>query len=380
MENYNENWNGGGPDQYGPQDYGQGAGQYGSQDYGQGAGQYGSQNYGQGAGQYGSQDYGQGAGQYGSQDYGQGAGQYGSQGCGQGAGQYGSQGCGQGTGQYGNLNYGGNQYGGYGQNQYGGQTYGPTQAQSALKSCGKSGCFIALAVVFTLSVLLSVYQLFTGQSGITGTINGEVSHTFTIIIGLILQVPSVLICIGMWRILAGSQGDGMPAAGAFSMIRGAMIALLVLVSILGAIVVIVLAAALSQASAYGLYSSRAFLNWYDSDIYAMRLALPVLLVIFLTVFILAVVYCVKVIGTAGAAAQICRTGWPNKKLSMYVVVINFIMIVLMALSMAAAQPMAGKLGARVNIFGMVGSLASIAVMLFANINILSLRGKLMNGR
>ena len=111
--------------------------------------------------------------------------------------------------------------------------------------------------------------------------------------------------------------------------------------------------------------------------------LPAALIICMLALAVLIVYHVKAATTAGTAAAVCRTGWADKKLSMYVVVVNFIMIAAALFGIfdyAANGPGTGGLGTPADMAGVIRSVLDCGAVLCVNISILQFRGRLISGR
>ena len=346
--------------------------QYGNQGYSQP--QYGSQGE---TPQYGNQGYSQP--QYGNQGYGQP--QYGNQGYGQP--QYGNQGYGQ--PQYGNQGYGQpqNETQGYGQSQYGNQGYGQpvygaaggeTVAQRALRETISSTMFLIFTILLTANLVLSLISLFTGQSAMTGTLNGESNLMMTVFLGVLMMIPMILICIGLWKSYGEAKSGCAMQGNGLGLVRGSLIALLVLACVGFALLLVLLFAMQSILSNSNLLSQ--YIVSYEAYL-TLRAMLPVLMVIFVIVMILVILYLVKLRGCVSSAVQICQSGWPAKKLSMFVIVMNFILGALQLLILVITMAAASGSGLQTSVLGIISTLVNIAIMILMSLVLLSLRSKLL---
>lgn len=316
--------------------------------------QYGNPGYGQP--QYGGPN---GNPQYGNQGYGQ---PYGNQGYGQ---PYGNQGYGQQP--YGNQGYNQQQYGNYGQPMYGAPG-GETAAQRALRETVGSAMFLILTVLLTAGRVLALISLFTGQSAVTGTLNGESSLMMTVIFGVLLMIPSILICIGLWKSYGEAKSGGRMQGSGLPMIRGSLTALLVLVCVGFALLLVILFAMQSSLGSQYIPSYEVYRT--------LQTVLPLLMVILVIMLLLIILYLVKLRGCVTAALQICQSGWPAKKLSMFVVVMNFILVALQLLGLVMMGA-ASDIGLRINVLGVVSLLMDMAILVLTSVVILVLRDKLI---
>ena len=336
--------------------------QYGNQGYSQP--QYGSQGE---TPQYGNQGYGQP--QYGNQGYGQPQNE--NQGYGQP--QYGNQGYGQ--QQYGNQGYGQQQYGnqGYGQPVYG-AAGGETIAQRALRETISSTMFLIFTILLTANLVLSLISLFTGQSAMTGTLNGESNLIMTVFIGILMMIPMILICIGLWKSYGEAKSGRVMQGSGLGLVRGSLIALLVLACVGFALLLVLLFAMQSILSNSNLLSQ--YIVSYEAYLTLLAM-LPVLMVIFVIVMILVILYLVKLRGCVSSAVQICQSGWPAKKLSMFVIVMNFILVALQLLILVVTMAAASGSGLQISVLGVISTLVNIAIMILMSLVLLSLRSKLL---
>ena len=341
------------------------------QQYGQQ--QYGDQNqYGQ-QGQYGQQhQYGQ-QGQYGWQQYGE-QNQYGQQ------GQYGWQQYGE-QNQYGQQGQYGQQYGW--QNSYRNEQCDMTPARQAVKDCVNSPLYVVMAALYTASLVFSVIQVFRGNSAVTGTINGVGSTHFTIVLSLLAMIPAILIGIGLWMFYSGCRGEGAPKASGLSLINGGVITLIVLVSILGVLMMFGLGLYLSELSRWGFFSGYGT----SSSVRAARVVLPLVVIIVIALFVLMIVYLAKGLKTNKVVIRICETGWPHKKLSMFVVVMNFVCLALEVLLIVAGVSVLsasgiylGGVDVKWDVMMILQTLVGMAELVLISVNILKLRGRLISGR
>lgn len=328
------------------------------------------QNYGQ------SSCGGQGENsQYGNQGHGQP--QYGNQGYGQQ--QYGNQGYGQQP--YGNQGYGQQQYGNYGQPMYGAPG-GETAAQQALKETVGSTAYLIFTVLLTASLVLALISLFTGQSAVTGTLNGESNTMVTVIIGILMMIPSILICIGLWKSYGDARSGSVMQGSGLGLIRGSLIAILVFVCLGFALILLALFVWQSVWSDGSLFSYEiCYLigNFVSGKAYrTLQTMLPVLMVVFAILMILVLLYLVKLRGCVSAAVQICQSGWPAKKLSMFVIVVNFVIAAfqLLELVMSMAVASAGT-GGQISILGVISLLVNSVILIMMSAVLLSLRSKLV---
>lgn len=135
------------------------------------------------------------------------------------------------------------------------------------------------------------------------------------------------------------------------------------------------------ASSEANRSSGGSLRYYYQSGYVREQNLIILsIIILIIVAVLTIVYFAKAIRTAGAVINICRNGWPHKKLSMYLVVMNFILLVLSVLMVLFSVMVSRVPGVRLDGITIIQSLSGMGAMLCVTISILQLRSRLISGR
>ncbi len=264
-----------------------------------------------------------------------------------------------------------------------------TPNQRAVKDCGSSPCFLAGVILYSAALLIGLFQSVMGNGSVyvntvkqAGMIDSGIFSGTAIVLSLILMVPGILICAGMWMFYGSSRGEGVPKTSGLSLAKGGMVANMVVIIIGGALIVAIMG--IVAAGARGA-DWHGYLHYYFSSRYiegseaAMGLLLVLVTLICLAVVGLAAVYLAKAIRTGNVVANICRTGWPDKKLSMFLIVMNFIVVGVNLLSILSGI---GGLNRAVNpdFIPILQNALSTGAILCVTISILNLRSRLISGR
>ncbi|MCD2491957.1 hypothetical protein LQE92_04875 [Lacrimispora sp. NSJ-141] len=278
------------------------------------------------------------------------------------------------------------------QNPAGGQNYtgwNMTPNQRAVKDCGSSPCFLAGVILYSAALLIGLFQSVMGNGSVyvntakqAGMIDSGIFSGMAIVLSLILMVPGILICAGMWMFYGSSRGEGVSKTSGLSLAKGGMVANMVVIIIGGALIVVIMAAV---AAGIGGADWNGYLYYYFGRRYiegseaVMGLVLVLVTLICLAVVGLAVAYLAKAIRTGNVVAHICRTGWPDKKLSMFLIVMNFIVVGADLLSILSGV---GGLNRAVNpdLMPILQNALSMGATLCVTISILNLRSRLISGR
>ena len=372
-----------GQDPYGGQSgygYQQGQAQYGGQSgygYQQGQDPYSGQSgygYQQGQDPYSGQSgygYQQGQTQYGGQSgygYQQGQDPYSGQsgyGYQQGQAQYGGQ---PGYGyQQSQAQYGGQS--GYGYQQYGqrAQARQLTPAAQALKDCGGSVFFLLAAVLYSVGFLMNAYQYVIQWRSDWFHYYGGIPGLVYLLLSLLSLTAGLLICIGLWMFFGACKSSSGPKTSGLGLINAGIVINMVMICMMGV-----------RSLLWFFYGLDASVNYGYRD--SSPVAYVLFMILTVVVIVLAVIYWAKAISTARAAASICRTGWPDRKLSMFVVVMNFIIMAGELLLAVWPRILARTVGLRMTGTGTVSLIVGILTILFVNISILQLRSRLISGR
>ena len=100
-----------------------------------------------------------------------------------------------------------------------------------------------------------------------------------------------------------------------------------------------------------------------------------------------IVYLAKGLKTNKVVIRICESGWPHKKLSMFVVVMNFVCLALEVLLIVAGVSVLsasgiylGGVDVKWDVMMILQTLVGMAELVLISVNILKLRGRLISGR
>lgn len=289
---------------------------------------------------------------------------------------------------------------------------GLSPAVEAIKSAAKSKSFLTATICFTISTLITLISFFA-----SGALSGEVfdlamlntdaqtqaimQTTYTVMMASIVVlavVPMLLMLIGMWVIYGSGRKNNATLKG-----LGACRATLIIWDVLMWITLVytvIVGAILIAAS--GMIGEEISSYAYE-DVSGLVVGGIVGFVVFLIVYVLlALIYVTKMLKTTRAVQDIVRDGFSRKKVSVYVIVINFILVVGSVLGiilnlglsvLAAAAPEflmeMGIVGAEVDmyagLFGMIASaglvniipqVLSIITIICINVALIKLRKKL----
>ncbi|MBR6684061.1 MAG: hypothetical protein IKL38_06940 [Firmicutes bacterium] len=209
-------------------------------------------------------------------------------------------------------------------------------AVAAVKKTGGSALFLIATITYTIIVLLSLISAFmpsslTTYADLLYEITYDVSVYDTIyamdsgsVIGaLIGSIPGILIAVAFWMIYGACKSKKpRVSTGGFTMINVFQIINLVLMSILLALVCVLmvifafLAYELNSSEMYGF----AALAGVATTIYIFALIFIVL------ILVLSIIYYAKLVGTVRVIKKAANGIVSGNKISMFVIVINFILI------------------------------------------------------
>ena len=280
--------------------------------------------------------------------------------------------------QYGGQDGYGNrpQYGGRADREYG-RGFGLTPAARALKDCGGSVVFLLAAAFYSAAFLVRLYQSMELWPYLDAYLEVPVG-VLTVAEYVLVLAAGALISAGLWMFFAACRKSAGPAPSGLGFIKaGIVLDILYYIMAVGAFICV-------------LFYTSGSGGWISIRFFGLNLGtalggalLPAALIICMLALAVLIVYHVKAATTAGTAAAVCRTGWADKKLSMYVVVVNFIMIAAALFGIfdyAANGPGTGGLGTPADMAGVIRSVLDCGAVLCVNISILQFRGRLISGR
>lgn len=296
-----------------------------------------------------------------------------------------------GNGPYGNGNYGGAPYGGNpynqqnmnGNNPYGGYYHpnngpqygnggawtGGSPLVKAIQQAGRSVPFLIGTIGYTVYLVLTFLALFIPQYTYTlySDIMGGVGTRIGTFIGLI---PVAIIVIGMWMFYLSCTRDEIPSTSGITLNRGAIITMIVLMSIVTGIFLIAALIIMGTGGLSELYGH----SYYASGIFTWAMSVIVVVFIFILAFcILGIIYYVKLLKTTKIIRNTINTGFYCGKLPMYPLVINFL---LAALNLFSLFSTLGGAGVLYKIISLLAGLAYVASMIATTVCLIMLRTQL----
>ena len=216
-------------------------------------------------------------------------------------------------------------------------------AVAAVKKTGGSALFLIATITYTLIVLLGLISAFMPSTlstyadalyQITYDVSVyETMHALdngTLIGALLGSIPGILIAIAFWMIYGACKSKNpRVSTGGLTTIKVFQIINLVLMCIALALVCILLvvaAYAIYEASSY--YSSWSYYGYPGSEtmIGAASTTLIIVFSILILSLVLLIVYYAKLTGTINVIKKAANGIVAGKKISMFVIVINFILI------------------------------------------------------
>lgn len=269
-----------------------------------------------------------------------------------------------------------------------------------VKKMGRSPVFIMAVVAVCLTALISLWSLvlviinyvggnyyFDGYMFAGDIITYSISFLFIMLValGMVLFMSS---CI--------SKKSPVSTAG-LTIIKTIQIIELVF-TIIGLVLILLLAIAvlvlpnvigidniMSYITMYGGYYGLGDYSLMDGSFTAIFNIIMVVVIIFtIAIGVLVIIYYIKTLKTIKSVKSALKTGQPNNKASMYIVVMNFIIVALTFLGLIGNvfTYLAGNIGLYDFILTEVSSLLSLIALLCIAIGIIMFRSKmngLMNG-
>ncbi len=209
-------------------------------------------------------------------------------------------------------------------------------AIEAIKSAAKSKSFLIATICFTISTLISLISLVV-SGALTGEMLGlvmtemdayaqtmmETTVTATLALVFIVGiVPMLLMLIGMW-VIYGSGRKNTPYIKGLGACRATLIIWDVLMWIVFVYTVIIGVVLIAVS---GLIGEELSYYAYD-DVKGIVVGVVIGIAVFLIVYVLlALIYVTKMLKTTRAVKDIVAYGFSKKKVSVYVIVINFFLV------------------------------------------------------
>lgn len=247
-----------------------------------------------------------------------------------------------------------------------------------VKQTAGSVVFLLTTIFYTLLVVMNLVSVFVPNAALTQLLYSVAQLDYSIydvlptitsvssVVKLIAMIPSFLSCIGFWLIFTASRNRTKPtmSTAGLSMVQAVLIIRLILLSIvvvLAAIVMIPLSIALSEIISY--YS-------YGSDYASIAsIIVIVVFVLLILVAVLAIIYYAKAIGTASRIKKAASGILPTKKISMYVIVLNFMYVVFGFITLFLSIM-------SLSLLPFISIVCEIAFYILISIALIQLRGKL----
>lgn len=260
-------------------------------------------------------------------------------------------------------------------------------AVEAVKKSGGSVAFLLATITYTVMLLITLISAFgTGSSEYADLLyemtgNYEVYYTLSSIsagsvVGtLIGSIPTILAAIGMWMAFGASKTrNPRVSTGGFTMISATLIINMVLMCILLALcVVLLIVASIAVSEAMSYASSFSYYGYSGVDT-AVGYGITAIIIVFAILFaylIMTIIYYAKAVGTVRTIKKAANGIVAGKKISLYVIVINFIL---------AGCSLIGLIVNLLSfsILSVLSSLLSVVFYILITIPLIQLRGKLSN--
>ena len=212
-------------------------------------------------------------------------------------------------------------------------------AVAAVKKTGGSALFLIATITYSVLILLNLISAFMPSTAsqyadllyeMTYDYSiyeaASIMTTGSIVSGLIQSIPTILICIGLWMIFGASKSrKPRVSTGGFTMVNVIEIIMLVLTCIglaIACIVMLVAALAVREANSWSLYG----MSGANAVIGMAGTAFIVIFSIAILFLVLTIIYYAKFIGSIRVIKKAANGIVAGKKISLYVIVINFILI------------------------------------------------------
>ena len=256
-----------------------------------------------------------------------------------------------------------------------------------IRQIGTSQLFFIAVILFSVSVLIQAINIFVPSADITSNLNtilsdysdngttdfpvNEAMRTFS---GLIALIGPVIICIGMWLQYTACKdtSGGIIKTSGLSMIRVMTIINFVLYCIILALaflgsLILIASGSMIETTMTDMFGETINYGGMNFDISGMMGIIGVAFVIaVIIVGIFLILYFVKLISTIKSILTTASTGKPETKISMFVIVINFIIAFLLVLSLIGGS----------GLISVISSLINAAFLIVISIALVSYRSKI----
>ena len=223
-------------------------------------------------------------------------------------------------------------------------------AIEAIKSAAKSPAFLIATICYTLCVIVAMISSgISGLSGAKAQIFGETdmatqkvmeaAYTSSFVMTLLIAMcPMILMLVGMWVIYGGSK-KSTPTLKGIGACRAAIIIwdvcmwiVLVCTVILGAVFIAASGWIAEEISYYlQMYNMYAGITYMDVTAADIRVVVSGVIVgivaVLLLYVILTLIYFTKMLKTTRVVKDIVNNGFSKKKISVYLIVVNFLLII-----------------------------------------------------
>ncbi len=259
-------------------------------------------------------------------------------------------------------------------------------AVEAVKKTGGSALFLIATITYTVMLLLTLIEAFMPSAAYSyADLLYEITYDYSVyeaasaisagsIIGtLIGSIPTILAAIGMW-VAFGACKTKNPrvSTGGLSMVSAVLIFRLVLMSILLALIcvaMVIIALAMHETMSYASSFSYYGYSGAESAIGAATTILIIVFAILIIFFVLTIMYYAKAVGSVRVIKKAANGIVAGKKISLFVIVINFIFV---------GFSLIGMIGNLIT-FSILSCLSSLLTAVFyvlISIVLIQLRGKL----
>ncbi len=269
-------------------------------------------------------------------------------------------------------------YNPYAQQGYYQQPQQQSRQNIALKKSFGSGLYLFVAILNTLVLALAVVNIFMPaaslelllqqlgpQLGLSSSDINDFLRTFGDL-SILMRISNITACIlpaisvlAMWLIWGNSKKDTLPVGTAgFTILKVLVILDLIGVCLIGIVVLIAMIPAIVGGSALD--------QVLDIEVSATVLII-LLFVILIAALVLVIIYYAKLLGIYTAAKDVGRIGVTTAKVSMFVVVINFLSLIFQLVSIAGSLLTLNFLGAGSAFLGFLATLfVTIVFIKFRN--------------
>ncbi|MBQ7058498.1 MAG: hypothetical protein IJM83_04255 [Firmicutes bacterium] len=215
---------------------------------------------------------------------------------------------------------------------------GPTPGLKALKNSFGSPIYLIATIAFTLTLVLSLVEAFVPSASMLGSIVSliqQYAYQFGVpipdefgditalmsgssIAGTIVgMIPSILIALGMWLIYSSAKKASIPASTAgYSILQVMNIISMVLMCIATLMLVIF--------GIIGLVALNSLSGYYGGSSSGTMAVAAICLLIGIVIMIFVIIYFAKLAAIYSISKDVLRYNRSAKKISMFVIVINFI--------------------------------------------------------